>query len=134
MKPPDAGPPVTAAPSADTAHPPAASEEAPPPAVGDAPPPGPLPPPPLRPIAQPAPARVPRAPGRSLAGRERAEGRAAAPVAATDPEPTVAVTIGRIDVHAAPPPAPMRLAPPAPARPAETLEDYLRERDRSVLP
>lgn len=45
------------------------------------------------------------------------------------PAPTIRVTIGRIDVRAITPPAPAPRTPPASAKPALSLDDYLKQRE-----
>jgi hypothetical protein len=46
---------------------------------------------------------------------------------------SIHIAIGRVEVRAVqPPPTASPLRPPEPARPSQSLDDYLRERDRSV--
>lgn len=72
------------------------------------------------------PARPPAEhPGPSGPGRRSAE----PPTVASAAAPTIEVTIGRIEVRAAPAPAPARAGPAvAPATPVMTLEQYLQRR------
>jgi hypothetical protein len=60
-------------------------------------------------------------------------GRPEPPVVDRDavPGPTIAVTIGRVDVRAVlEPPTPARPPAPAPKPPVQSLDDYLGERGR----
>ena len=50
--------------------------------------------------------------------------------AGEEARPTIRVTIGRIEVRAAPPPAPQRPAAPAWTPPVMSLEDYLSREGR----
>lgn len=86
-----------------------------------APPPAPEPGRALRVEVRPAPAAERRSAPPAAAPRQVAEAPPAAP-------PTIQVTIGRIEVRAAP--APPAARPATPAGPALSLDDYLRQRNR----
>ena len=82
---------------------------------------------------------LPQRPARRRSGeaRCRADGSRAAPPAivprlAPPPANVIQVTIGRIEVAVPTPPARTlpRRTPPAPLRPAHSLDEYLRRRER----
>jgi hypothetical protein len=75
----------------------------------------------LPPPATAAPASRPRAEGRSL--------RRELPQRAAEPAPTIAVTIGRVEVRAVMPPAPAKPAPPRST--LRSLDDYLKPQRRN---